>query len=250
MRIWLLSCLAAMVFGELGPASAAEIDHGPVATEIRAQISPRRFTTLSAEIAGKVEQITVKEGDHFDAGQVLLRIDCALHTANQDKARAVLGGAEKTLEVDRNLSRLRAGGTLEAELAAVEVAKAEADVRATSAIVEKCRIVAPYSGRVADLKIHEQQFVQAATPLFEIIDDDVFQVEFLAPSRWLTFLKPGADFEIRVDETGKTYSAHVIRLGARVDPVSQSIRVVGELTGPQPELIAGMSGRVVLTPPR
>ncbi|WP_165498379.1 efflux RND transporter periplasmic adaptor subunit [Siculibacillus lacustris] len=248
MRVLRLACLAWAMVGPFDRAAAAESE--PAVGEVRAQISPRRFTTLSAEIAGKVEEITVKEGDHFSAGQILLRIDCALHQANFDKARATLSGAEKTLEVNRSLRRLRAGGTLETELAAVEVAKAEADVRATSAIVGKCVIVAPYAGRLADLKIREQQFVQAATPLFEIIDDDVFQVEFLAPSRWLTFLAPGAAFEIEVDETGRTYPAHVVRLGARVDPVSQSIRVIGELAGRQPDLIAGMSGKVVLTPKR
>jgi len=52
-----------------------------------------------------------------------------------------------------------------------------------------------------------------------------------------------------VDETDKTYPARVTRLAGRVDPVSQSIKVVGEITAAAPELMAGMSGRANITPP-
>jgi membrane fusion protein, multidrug efflux system len=78
------------------------------------------------------------------------------------------------------------------------------------------------------------------------------EVELIAPSRWLSWLswlKPGYAFQIAVGETEKTYSAKITRLGGRVDPVSQSIKVIGEITGNAPELMAGMSGRATLTPP-
>jgi hypothetical protein len=54
---------------------------------------------------------------------------------------------------------------------------------------------------------------------------------------------------VRIDETGKTYPAKVTRLGAKVDPVSQSVKVVAAIDGSFPELIAGMSGKIALTPP-
>jgi hypothetical protein len=39
------------------------------------------------------------------------------------------------------------------------------------------------------------------------------------------------------------------RVGARIDPISQSVKVTGAIGGHFPELTAGMSGRVLLTPP-
>ena len=68
-------------------------------------------------------------------------------------------------------------------------------------------------------------------------------------SAWLSWLKPGYVFQITVGETEKTYSAKITRLGGRVDPVSQSIKVIGEITGDAPELMAGMSGRATITAP-
>jgi multidrug efflux pump subunit AcrA (membrane-fusion protein) len=70
-----------------------------------------------------------------------------------------------------------------------------------------------------------------------------------APSRWLSWLKPGAPFQVRIDDNGKTYPGKVTRLGGRVDPASQSLKVIGEITTDAPELMPGMSGRLVITPP-
>jgi len=56
-------------------------------------------------------------------------------------------------------------------------------------------------------------------------------------------------FEVAIDETGKTYPARLNRTGARIDPVSQTIKVTGTIGGRFPELSAGMSGRVLLDPP-
>jgi multidrug efflux pump subunit AcrA (membrane-fusion protein) len=144
---------------------------------------------------------------------------------------------------------MKAGGALEAEVAAAEVAKSRAKISAGSAVVSKCNITAPFPGRVVELKVRDHQFVQAGQAMLEILDDSVLEVEFLAPSRWLSWLKLGHAFQIGIDETGRSYPAKVSRLGAKIDPLSQSIKVVAEVTGNFPELLSGMSGRVLLSPP-
>jgi hypothetical protein len=59
----------------------------------------------------------------------------------------------------------------------------------------------------------------------------------------------GGKFQVTIDETRKSYPAKFIRIGARVDPVSQSVKVAATIDGKYPDLIAGMSGRVLATPP-
>jgi len=244
MRIG-LGAITLAVLVTAGAASADEAGRG----DIRAQLAPRRYTTLSAELGAKIERIAVREGERFKDGQMLVALDCSVQRANLEKARAALVGAERTSTVNKTLHDMNAGGALEADVSAAEALKAKADVNASAAIVSKCVVSAPFSGRVADLKVREQQFVQPGTAMLEIIDDSVLEVEFLAPSKWLAWLKPGAAFQIAVDETGRSYPVKLARLGARVDPVSQSIKVVGEITGAFPELLAGMSGKVLLAPP-
>jgi len=209
--------------------------------DIRAQLAPRRYTTIAAEIGAKISRISVVEGGAFRAGQVLVSFDCSLQQAQLQKAKAVLGAAERTYGANKRLDELRSVGKVELE--------ASAEVAGNNVLLSKCAVAAPFAGRVAEQKVREQQYVQPGQALLEILDDSVLELEFLVPSRWLAWVKPGHAFQVRIDETGKTYPARVQRIGARVDPVSQSVKLSAMIAGRFPELIAGMSGRVELAPP-
>ena len=220
------------------------------APEIRAQISPLHYTTLSSEMAGRIDKIATRVGDHFRQGAVLILFDCAVPRAQVARAQAVVTQAERTFEIDRRLVTLKSMGQLELDVAAAEVLKAKADLAAAEAVASKCSIAAPFSGVTVEQKAREFQYTTPGQPLLDILDDSALEVELIAPSHWLSWLKPGYAFQVRIDETEKTYPARVTRLGGRVDPVSQSIKVIGEIIGDAPDLMAGMSGRANITPPK
>lgn len=219
------------------------------AQELRAQLSPRDFTTLAAEIGAKVEKIGAREGERFSRGQVLISFDCSVNRAQLDEARATLSAANKTVAVNKRLLELQTVGKLETELSEAEADKARAKVAAMNAMVSKCSIPAPFDGRVVEQKVRGQQFVQPGQALLDILDDSVLELDFVVPSKWLVWLKPGNAFQVIIDETAKTYPVKLTRIGARIDPISQSVKVTGAIGGHFPELTAGMSGRVLLAPP-
>lgn len=217
--------------------------------DIRAQLMPRRYTTIAAEIGAKVAAIPVGEGGSFRAGQVLVSYDCSLQKAQMDKALAEQDAAEQTHKAHQRLEQLNSVGQLELDLSRSAVNKASAEVAMNKAVLSKCQVAAPFAGRVAEQRVREQQFVQAGQPLLDILDDSVLELEFLVPSHWLRWLKVGGSFDVQIDETRKTYPARFTRIGARVDPVSQSVKVAAAVHGRFPELMAGMSGKVLVTPP-
>ncbi len=217
--------------------------------EIRAQLTPRRYTTVAAEIGARIRRLPVAEGLGFQEGDLLVDFDCSLQQAQLDKARADLDGAQATFKSNEKLVKLNAIGELELDLSRVAVAKAKAEVDGQSVLISKCRITAPFGGRVAEQKVREQQYVQPGQALIDILDDSVLELEFLVPSSWLRWLKVGQSLKVSIDETRKTYPARYTRIGAKVDPVSQSVKVVAAIDGQFSELIAGMSGRVQATVP-
>lgn len=226
-----------------GAGQAAVVRH-----DIRAQLMPRRYTTIAAEIGAKVSSLPVPEGGAFRAGQLLVQFDCSIQKAQVDKAQAELEGAEQTLQSNLRLQQLNSVGQLELDLSKSAANKARAELGANKAVLAKCQVPAPFSGRVAEQKVREQQFVQPGQALLDILDDSVLELEFLVPSTWLRWLKVGGAFEVQIDETRKTYPARFTRIGARVDPVSQSVKVVAAIHGKFPELMAGMSGKVLVAP--
>jgi hypothetical protein len=70
------------------------------------------------------------------------------------------------------------------------------------------------------------------------------------PSKWLTWLQPGAVFSFKIDETGNVIRGKVKRFGASVDPVSKTIRVTGLVTERNGLVLAGMSGTATFDDPR
>jgi len=82
-----------------------------------------------------------------------------------------------------------------------------------------------------------------------VLHANSLDLEFLVPSRWLRWLKPGLPLRVSIDETRRTYPARFTRIGARVDPVSQTVKVAATIEGRHPELVAGMSGRVQASAP-
>lgn len=217
--------------------------------EIRAQLVPARHTTLSAELNARVVSLRLEEGEAFREGDELVVLDGSYFRAQLQRAEADCAAARATVASNVQLERHNSVGGLELEQSRAALARAEAEVEAARVLLARCRIAAPYAGRVAEKKVRDLEYVQAGQPLLEIIDDRHLELECIVPSRWLTWLRPGVDFEVVIDELGRSFPARFQRIGARVDPISQSVKVVGEVTGQFPELMAGMSGQIRVAVP-
>jgi membrane fusion protein (multidrug efflux system) len=251
--IGLLGTLAAAAaMAQARPAASAAPAKGEQALEarlknqeIRAQLTPRRYTTLSAEVSARIQRLSVAEGTAFNEGQVLVVFDCTVQQAQLEKARAELEAAQATQKANERLLELNSIGQLELDLSRSAVGRARAELGMHEAVLSKCSVRAPYAGRVAEQKAREQQFVQPGQPLLEILDDSALELEFLVPSSWLVWVRPGQRLRVQIDETRKAYPVRFTRIGARADPVSQSVKVVAAIDGRFPELVAGMSGRLL-----
>lgn len=241
--------VAALLILSAAPAAAQDARVLVAGGELRGQLTPRRFTTLASEVAAKVSRVAVREGERFKEGQVLVGLDCSIQAAQLERARAVYASAERLNASHRALAEQKVAGKLEAETSAMEAAKARGEVQVMQATVAKCAVAAPFAGRVVEQKVREQQYVQPGAAMLDILDDSALEIEFIMPSRALAMLRPGHAFQIHVEEMGKAYPAKIARFGAKVDPVSQSVKVVGEIAGSFPELVAGMSGKIQLSPP-
>jgi len=214
---------------------------------VRAQLQARRYTTLSAELGAKVAVLPFAEGDRFAAGDLLAALDDALPRAQLQRAEAELQAARAALSSNQALEKLSSVGKVELEQSRAGVARAEAEVSAAQSLLAKCRMTAPFAGRIAEQKVRELQYVQPGQALLDILDDRVLELELIVPSRWLSWLREGTAFSVTIDETGRAYPAKVSRAGARVDPVSQTLKVTAAIDGHYPELLAGMSGEVSLS---
>ena len=223
-------------------SASATTDPTGDAGRIRIQLVSRDEVDLSSEIAAKIATLPFRDGDAFRAGQTLISLDCSLYAAQLHKAQAEADAARDLMQVDQRLAQLHSVGDLEVQQASGKLKASTAEVAYMQATVRQCVIAAPFDGRVSKRSAAPQQFAEPGKPLLTIIDTSHLELKMIVPSKWLAWLKPGHPLSVQVDEVGKIYPAKVARIGARVDPVTQTVDVTAALTGSVPELLPGMSG--------
>lgn len=228
------------------PLSALAESTAPTEIPLRAQIKARYSTLISSEMNARISQLKLRDGEHFSEGQTLVSFHCSLEEAQLNKANATLEKAAKTYEVKKRLEELHSISTLELAVAKAEEGEAKAEVQIVKAVLSRCVIKAPFAGIVTDVLARPHQTVKAGDPLLEILNDKDLEVEFIAASKNLPALQIGKHFQVTINETNKTYTAEIIRLGGKVDPVSQTIKVYGRINDKAPDLLPGMSGAVEL----
>lgn len=210
--------------------------------DVRGLVEPRAEAVLSAEIAGRLTDLPVEEGAAFAAGDVLAAFDCALYEAQLNQAEAAALAARRQLANNRQLAQYNSIGALEVALSEAAVLEAQATVEVAQVIVDRCTVTAPWDGVMAAHLAQAQESVGEGADLVAILAAAGEEIDLIVPSAWLAWLAPGQPFDFAVDELGSSHRAVVERLGARVDPVSQTVRVTGRFADPPGDLIPGMSG--------
>lgn len=221
---------------------AAPLTAAPAQPAVRVLIKAAREARVASQMSGRITSLPVKMGQSFRKGDVLVGFDCAHQQADLAASQASLLKADKTLMSKKSLAAMKAVSDMDVQLADADLSLARAQVDRAQASVRDCRIVAPYNGSVVRVVANHAEFVGPGNPLIEIVEQGNLHVEALVQSTWLTWLKTGQRFTIKVDELGREVTAEVVAIGARVDPVSQTIAITGRIIQNAPGLRAGMSG--------
>ena len=214
----------------------------PAAKTIRVLVAADQESVLASQMAGRIDLVNVKLGSTITAGQVLLKFNCDEQDAHLKMANAEFYSAQQTYESKVKLQAMQSVAEIDVQQSAALAQKAKAQIQLYQAQLRQCTIVAPFAGRVTRLLAKQYASVNIGQPLIEIVNDRKLKVQLNVPSLWLSWLKVGQPFSLKIDETGNAYNAKVQRINGRVDAVSQSIEIEGEVTGNTANLLPGMSG--------
>lgn len=208
---------------------------------VRGVVRAVRDATIATELNARVARVAKRDGDSFETGDLLLEFDCAKQRAELEAARAEDSLNRAAYENAVELDRRKAIGKFDVRAARSKWDQARATAAALEAVVKNCRIVAPFSGQITDMRIRDHEMSQPGQPLFRIVDGGELELDFIVASNWLTWMKPGAPMRVRVEETGATLEAQVRRIAGAVDPVSQTVRITAVFSEPSGGVLPGMS---------
>lgn len=229
-----------------------EVDEG-IDKVVRGLVRPVSRALLSSEIRGRVKSLGIRFGESFRQGDLLLSFDCSFYAAELAAKTAVFKAKQAQHRNNQKLLSLHATSEIEVEISSAQEQEAAADRRRAQVQVSHCEVHAPFDGALDVLYVNEHESVAPSDQLLSILSDGDLEIELIVPSDWLSWIKKGNRFQFLVDETATAYPAIVKQVGVSVDPVSQTVRLMGRFLSPVPGgsgsiaagVLAGMSGRAI-----
>lgn len=205
-------------------------------------------TTLSSRVSGYIQNVSIKQGDTFAKGDVLVKLDCGIHSAEQKKVKAEIRGAEATLSSKKQLKELKSVSEIDVILAEVEVEKLNAEHERLQEIINGCTIKAPVDAVAVDIHAQNFQTVDQGEPLITMMTQNKLRVEFFVPSSETRKISEIENVELFVNETKQRYTISVAKVVPNIDPVSQTLKVIGHFKTENNNLLPGMTG--IISVPR
>jgi membrane fusion protein, multidrug efflux system len=225
----------------VAPSAPKPVTEDP-SSVIRGVIQSQSEAVIASRMTAGITSMPYKVGQKFGRGAMLASFDCSVLRAQLSAANAATVAYRKTYDTNVELDAYQAVGRNEVGVSKANLGKAVAEGNAVSAQLNGCAVYAPFSGTVVEVIAHANEVAATGQPLMKIQDGNNLEVQIIVPSKWLTWLKPGAPFAFAIDETGQTVNGKIARFGASVDPVSKTIRVIGSLVAGGATVLPGMSG--------
>lgn len=226
---------------------AAPVDVTTVVEELRAvgTLAPDEAVTVAPEIAGRIERISFREGQHVSAGDVLVQLDTTILRAELARFRSDLTLARANHERISTLSRegMAARQTRDEAWAALE--SAQAGLALAEARLAKTTIRAPLTGVVGLRSVSVGAYVTAGHAIVELADIDPIKLDFRVPELALSELRAGQSIRVRVDaRPDKTYEGAIYAIDPVVETPGRAIRLRARIPNPRGELVPGLFARV------
>lgn len=241
--------MSASIIGTSATAleTAGKAEPSEASPSARGVLIAGQSADIAAGMTGRLTAAPWKAGQYVKRGAVLAEFDCA-------RGRAELAArqtAHETLSLkydnQAELYNLGAAGALDVSIAKSERDQLKAESTALEIALKDCTVHAPFPAYVTARHVDAFETPQAGQPLYSLNRAGTTEISVIAPSNWAAWAKPGQSFSFKVDETGETIPAKVLRLSAVVDPVSQTIELTAK---PSAKFKArpGMSGVAVFGP--
>ena len=242
--------------GDIATIASESLEEG---APITGDLKPIETIDVRARLEGDLLRVSVREGQHVTAGQLLAEFDASEQQSVQESALADRASARTDLataqwNLDQSAELFKAGAIAERDYRIAQqavdatrarLAAAEARLRTSSIASRDTRVVAPASGVIGTRGVEQGERVPRGTSMFTIVRNDVLELAAAVPARQANSVRVGQAVHFTAD--GRQFDGRVARVSPTIDPTSRSITVYVDVPNAHGELKGGTfaTGRVV-----
>ncbi|MCY1165902.1 Multidrug resistance protein MdtA [compost metagenome] len=215
-------------------AQTLEVVQGlPVSGSLKAVNS----AVIKARVAGELQGLSVREGDHVKAGQVLARIDASEYQSRARQAREQAESAKAQVDVvqrqyDNNKALVDQGfiskTALDASLANLNAAQstyraAQAATEVANKSVDDTVLKSPITGQVSQRLAQPGERLAVDTKIIEVVDLSRLELEATLSAADSIQVAVGQSAELQIEGGSQTATAKVVRINPSAQAGSRSV---------------------------
>jgi multidrug efflux system membrane fusion protein len=215
------------------------------AIRISGHTEPEKRAILAIRVMGIIKDLPVKQGQHVNKGDLIMRLDA------EDKAAAVQMAevlvTQRQAETDA-AERLVKGGNapkLQADQARSDLAAAQAQLETAKAELARAEIYAPFNGVIDRVPVEDGSAIMAGGEVATLINLDPLLAIGEVSERDLQYLRLGTEADIRLVD-GKTVKGTLRYISRDASAATRTYPIEVAIPNEDKVLPGGMTAEITL----
>lgn len=214
---------------------------------IAGTLSANQSALIRSEIAGIIEKVGVADGQQVKADDLLFSINHDTQAAEVKRAQANVHLRQQEQKRMQSLFKRNSVSQYDVDKANAELLMTEADLEYAKAALRKAIVTAPFDGLVGIRQVNKGTYVQAGTPLIEIVEINPLFLDFSAPETVLSVMAVGDTVDVIIPALRQmAISAKITAIEPLIDVATRSIKIRASVNNDEGIFRPGLFARVSL----
>jgi RND family efflux transporter MFP subunit len=193
--------------------------------DIQGRVVADDIVNVVSETAGRILNITAKEGDYVSKGQVIANIDLESLSKQKIELETALSLAVDMHDRQKRLWDQNIGSEVQYLQAKNSKERLEKSLETIDFQLTKSTVTAPISGSVDREILKAGEIASPGVPILTILNTRNLKVETDLPERFLTKLDRGDQVSINFPSIEQEMNGRVAMLGRTIDPANRTLKV-------------------------
>ena len=224
----------------------SNVESMPMEIQGVGHVRPWQHTTISAEVAGKVSEIAVKDGQLLKAGQLIITLEQNDKKALLEKNKSQLRFQTSRYERSKKLAKKQYQSELDIEEVYAAMKAAEAAVESSQLALDNTTIKAPFAGIFESRQVDLGDYLAVNGDVGQLIDNSQLIVTVPIPQNVINQIQLGKSAEVQF-ATGEKRSGLVHFKSALADAETRTFKVEIIVENADWSVLAGSSADVLIT---
>ncbi len=221
-------------FVKTGKVTIGDFSHF---VEVQGTVAADDYVDVSAEVAGRILSLKVKEGDAVKRGQLIATLDPEATKKQVAELETALELAQTTYDRQKRLWDQQIGSEMQYLQAKNNLDRLNKNLELLKLQLDKTNVYAPVSGEIERVVLQSGELASPGMPIVMMIDMSNLKVIVDLPERYLNVVKRGQLMDVHFPAIGRDMSLRVSLIGNVINPGNRTLPVELALSGANSRMV-------------